>query len=105
MDRIQVLKHCINILAVVLFGAVAFLFVTYGLLYKNVPFIAVHFNVLLLVAGLTLGLLTAAGILFYTVKMVSFYRLTVCALLFFRLFLGDFSSFSAPVIYLIKSTA
>ena len=64
MDRIQVLKHCINILAVVLFGAVAFLFVTYGLLYKNVPFIAVHFNVLLLVAGLTLGLLTAAGILF-----------------------------------------
>ncbi|MDE5667112.1 MAG: hypothetical protein K2I29_02625, partial [Clostridia bacterium] len=80
------MKHCINILAVVLFGAVAFLFVTYGLLYKNVPFIAVHFNVLLLAAGLTLGLLTAAGILFYTVKMVSFYRLTVCALVFLDFF-------------------
>lgn len=86
MDRIQVLKHCLNILAVVLFSTVAFLFITYGLLYKNVPFIAEHFNMLLLASGLVLGLLTIAGILFYGLKMVSFYRLTVCALLFIDFF-------------------
>ncbi|MDE6666827.1 MAG: hypothetical protein K2K38_00595, partial [Clostridia bacterium] len=86
MDRMQVFKHCINILAVVLLSTAAFLFITYGLLYKNVEFIAVHFNILLLVSGLILGLLMVGGILFYALKMVSFYRLTICALVFIDIF-------------------
>ncbi len=86
MDRIQVLKHCINILAVVLLSTVAFLFIAYGLLYKNVDFIAVHFNILLLSAGLVLGLMLMGGILFYALKMVSLYRLTICALVFIDIF-------------------
>lgn len=80
MNRIKVLKHCINILAVVLFSAVAFLFTAYGLLYKNVDFIAVHFNILMLVSGLVLGLALVTGILFYALKMVSLYRLTIFVL-------------------------
>lgn len=86
MDRIQVLKHCINILAVVLLSTAAFLFIAYGLLYKNVEFIAVHFDILLLISGLVLGLLMIAGILFYALKMVSLYRLTICALVFIDIF-------------------
>lgn len=78
----QVLKYCINILAVVLLSATAFLFIAYGLLYKNVEFIAVHFNILLLISGLVLGLLMIGGILFYVLKMVSLYRLTICTLVF-----------------------
>ncbi|MDE7167766.1 MAG: VTT domain-containing protein [Clostridia bacterium] len=86
MDRIRVLKYCINILAVVLLSTAAFLFIAYGLLYKNVEFIAVHFNILLLVSGLVLGLLMVGGILFYALKMVSLYRLTICALVFIDIF-------------------
>ncbi|MDE7082670.1 MAG: VTT domain-containing protein [Clostridia bacterium] len=86
MDRMQVLKHCINILAVVLLSTVAFLFISYGLLYKNVDFIAVHFNILLLVSGLVLGLIMVGGLLFYALKMVSLYRLTICTLVFLDIF-------------------
>ncbi len=86
MDRIRVLKHCISILAVVLLSTAAFLFIAYGLLYKNVEFIAVHFNILLLISGLILGLLMVGGILFYALKMVSLYRLTICALVFIDIF-------------------
>ncbi len=86
MDSMQVLKHCVNILAVVLLSTVAFLFIAYGLMYKNVEFIAENFNILLLVSGLVLGLILIGGILFYALKMVSLYRLTVCTLVFIDIF-------------------
>ena len=47
MKRTEVLKHCINVLAVVLMGAIAFLFTAYGLLYKNVGFIVDNFSILM----------------------------------------------------------
>lgn len=86
MDRTKILKHCINILAVVLLGTVAFLFIAYGLLYKNVAFIAENFSALMLAAGLVLGFMTAGGILFYALKRVAIYRFTVCVLVFLDIF-------------------
>ena len=43
----KALKHTVNILAAVLFGAVAFVFIAYGLAYKSLPFIDRHFMLLL----------------------------------------------------------
>ena len=82
MDRIKVLKHCINILAVVLLSAIAFLFVAYGLFYKNVAFIADNFNILFWSSFGVFLALTFFGIIFYALKKTSLYRLTVCSLIF-----------------------
>ena len=82
MNRSAILKHIINILAVVLTGAIAFLFISYGLLYKNIDFIAEHFTVLLTISGVICALLVVCGVLCYTFNKISFYRLTICALIF-----------------------
>lgn len=95
MDRADVLKHIINIVAVVLSGAIAFLFISYGLLYRNLDFIAEHLNLLLVISGVACALLTAAGILFYAFKKVSLYRLTVCTLIFADIFAVVFSALCA----------
>ena len=82
MKRTEVLKHCINVLAVALMGAIAFLFTAYGLLYKNVGFIVDNFNTLMsLAAGFSLFAVVAA-ILFYICGKQSLYRLTVCIMVF-----------------------
>ncbi len=82
MKRTEVLKHCINVLAVALMGAIAFLFTAYGLLYKNVGFIVDNFNTLMtLAAGFSLFAVVAA-ILFYICGKQSLYRLTVCIMAF-----------------------
>ncbi len=82
MNRIDVIKHIINILAVVLLSAIAFLFIAYGLNYRSPSFIDVHFNLLLAVSGTLSALIMAAGILFYAIKKISLYRLIVCLLVF-----------------------
>lgn len=82
MKRTEVLKYCINVLAVALMGAIAFLFTAYGLLYKNVGFIVDNFNTLMsLAAGFSLFAVVAA-ILFYICGKQSLYRLTVCIMVF-----------------------
>ena len=65
MKRTEVLKHCINVLAVVLMGAIAFLFTAYGLLYKNVGFIVDNFSILM---SLTVG---CGGVILYQRKAVA----------------------------------
>ena len=60
----EVLKHTVNILAAVLFGAVAFVFTAYGLAYKSLPFIAEHFMTLIIVASSVSASLVLAGIVF-----------------------------------------
>lgn len=82
MNRIDILKHIVNILAVVLMSATAFLFIAYGLLYKNVSFIIVHFNLLFSLSSILLTVLMLAGIIFYTLNKTSLYRLIVCTLIF-----------------------
>lgn len=82
MNRIEALKHTINILAVVLMSAVAFLFIAYGLLYKNADFIIVHFNLLFALSGIICSLFLVAGIIFYGFGKTSLYRLIVCTLIF-----------------------
>lgn len=82
MNRIDLLKNIINILAVVLMSAIAFLFIAYGLLYKNVNFIIVHFNLLFSLSGIVLTVIMLCGIIFYALNRTSLYRLTVCTLVF-----------------------
>ena len=78
----NVLKHCISILAVVLFGAVAFIFIAYALICKSVGFIAEYFNILFWASFAGCAVIAASGVLFYTFKKQSLYRLTVCTLIF-----------------------
>lgn len=82
MKRIDVLKHCINILAVVLLGAVAFIFIGYGLTYKNVDFIAEYFDILFWTSFALCAAIVAAGVICYIIKKSSLYRLIVCTLIF-----------------------
>lgn len=63
-------------------SAIAFLFITYGLLYKNVNFIIVHFNLLFSLSGIVLTVIMLCGIIFYALNRTSLYRLTVCTLVF-----------------------
>jgi len=82
MKRVEVFKHCVNVLAVVLLGAVAFLFIAYGLNYKSVGFIKEHFDLLFWLSFALILAITALGVLFYFLKKQSLYRLIVCALIF-----------------------
>ena len=80
--QIEVLKHTINILAAVLFGAVAFVFIAYGLAYKSLPFIYEHFSLLVILTAVFSALMIGAYIVFYLMKKQSLYRLILCALIF-----------------------
>ena len=80
--QIEVLKHTINILAAVLFGAVAFVFIAYGLAYKSLPFIYEHFSLLVILTAVFSALMIGAYIVFYLMKIQSLYRLILCALIF-----------------------
>ena len=71
----QVLKHTVNILAAVLFGAVAFVFTAYGLAYKSLPFIAEYFMPLISTAAAVSSALVLAFIVLYLFKKQALYRL------------------------------
>ena len=78
----KALKHTVNILAAVLFGAVAFVFIAYGLAYKSLPFIDRHFMPLL---SLSLGVTSAlilVYLIFYILDKKAVYRLILCVLIF-----------------------
>lgn len=83
MNRIDIIKHIINNLAVVLMSAIAFLFIAYGLAYKSISFIEFNFNILFAVAGVGFTAIMVAGIIFYAFGFKSVYRLIVCFLIFF----------------------
>lgn len=83
MNRIDIVKHIINNLAVVLMSAIAFLFIAYGLAYKSISFIEVNFNILFAVAGVGFTAIMVAGIIFYAFGFKSVYKLIVCLLIFF----------------------
>lgn len=78
----KALKHTVNILAAVFFGAVAFVFIAYGLAYKSLPFIDRHFMLLL---SLSLGVTSAlilVYLIFYILDKKAVYRLILCVLIF-----------------------
>ena len=78
----KALKHTVNILAAVLFGAVAFVFIAYGLAYKSLPFIASNFMTLVSVSAAVTGGLSLAYIILYLFQRQALYRLITCALIF-----------------------
>ncbi len=82
MKHTEFLKHCVNVLTVVLLSAVAFLFTAYGFFYKNISFFEIHFNLLIGISAVTVSVIMIAGILFYIFGKQSLYRLTVCGLVF-----------------------
>ena len=82
MNRVEILKHILNILSVVLMSEIAFIFIAYGLLYKNVDFFIVYFNLLISITGILSTLFMVLGIIFYGLNKTSLYRLTVCLLVF-----------------------
>lgn len=82
----QVLKHIVNILATVLFGAVAFVFTAYGLAYKSLPFIAENFMPLISTAAAVTFALVLAFIVLYLFKKQVVYRLITCTLIFLDIF-------------------
>lgn len=82
MKHADAIKHCVNVLVIVLASALAFLFIAYGLLYKSVSLIADHFTVFFWLSAAACALLMVAGILFYVLQKKSLYRLVVCVLLF-----------------------
>ncbi len=81
-DYKEVLKHLANNLAAVLFGAVAFVFIAYGLAYKSLPFIASNFMTLVSVSAAVTGGLSLAYIILYLFQRQALYRLITCALIF-----------------------
>ena len=78
-----VLKYTISILAAALLGAVAFVFIAYGLAYKSLPFIANNFILLISLSSSTLGILVIAYIVFYVLNKQAVHRLIFCTLVFF----------------------
>lgn len=78
----EVLKHTVNILATVLTGAVAFVFIAYGLAFKSLPFIAENFTVLISVSAAVCAALVLAGIIFYLFGKQTPFRLITCTLIF-----------------------
>ncbi len=82
MVRIDVLKHLFNVLAVVLLGAVAFIFIAYGLTYKNFSFIAVHFQMLVWISFAAICTLTFCEIFLYLFNKQALFKLLMCVLIF-----------------------
>ncbi len=86
MKHREVLKHFINVLAVIILSLVAFLFIAYGFLEGNLSFFEVYLKLLTAVTGVVTATLAAAGILFYFLKKQSSFRLIVCILIFADVF-------------------
>lgn len=82
-DYRQAIKHTVNIIAAVLFGAVAFIFIAYGLAYKSLPFISKNFPLLVSLSFGVLGTLIMLYVVFYILDKQAIYRLIFCALIFF----------------------
>ena len=78
----KALKYIINILAAVLFGAVAFVFIAYGLAYKSLPFVEKNFILLLSLSSGILGVLVLAHIVFFVLNKQAIYKLILCTLIF-----------------------
>lgn len=95
MDGKSTLKHVVNILATVLAGAVAFVFIAYALLYRSFDFIALHLTALISASAAVLGGLVIADIILYVFEKKAAYRLIFCLLIFLDLFAATFFALCA----------
>lgn len=95
MDGKSALKHVVNILAAVLSGAVAFIFIAYGLLYRSFDFIALHLTALISASAAALGALVLADVLLYIFEKKTAFRLIFCLLIFLDLLAATFYALCA----------
>lgn len=82
MKRTEILKYFASLLAAVLCGVVAFLFLSYGLSYKSLNFIALHYVLFVVLSGAVIAALTLGAILFFVFNKPTVYKLILCVLIF-----------------------
>lgn len=73
------LKGTINILFAIITALIAFLFIAYGLKYKNLPFIVDHFTLLFWLSAGVIAAMIVAYIVLFLLNKQSLYRLILCA--------------------------
>ena len=84
MKHRQALKHTANILSVLVFGSLAFLFTVYGLGYKSLPFIENNYKLLVLLTEGVVSLLIMSYIVLYLLN-----KEAICKLILFTLICGS----------------
>ena len=95
MDGKSTLKHLVNIVATVLIGAVAFVFLAYALLYRSFDFIEQHLTAIVSASAAVIGGLVLADILLYLFEKKTAYRLILCLLICLDLFAAGFYALCA----------
>lgn len=86
----SVLKHLANIMSAIVAGLAAYVFIVYGLSYKNFDFIAENFVTLVSVSGGLIFALIISYILFYVFEKQAAFRLIFCLLVCIALFSAMF---------------
>lgn len=76
----DVIKGLVNILSAVLFGALTILFTVYGLTFKSLTVIALHFHLFVWLTVGTVGVLWLAYLIFFLLNKQTSYRLIFCLL-------------------------
>ena len=82
MKRVEILKYFANILAVVLCGVVAFIFLRSGLSYKSVNFIERNYTLLSVLSGLAITGLSLSGLICFVFEKYSVFKVILCLLIF-----------------------
>lgn len=77
----KALSYTFNILAAVLFSAVAFVFIAYGLSYKSLPFIEKHYVLLMSLSSSIIGILLIGHIVFFILDKQAIHKLILCTLI------------------------
>lgn len=80
MRKTLILKNAVSVLAMLVLGSVALLFMGYGLLFKSLEFIKVYFDLLFWISASAITLLTVLGVVCWAIKKQTPYRIILCTL-------------------------
>lgn len=80
MRKTLILKNAVSVLAMLVLGSVALLFMGYGLLFKSLEFIKVYFDLLFWISASAITLLTILGVVCWVIKKQTAYRIILCTL-------------------------
>lgn len=80
MRKTLILKNAVSVLAMLVLGSLALLFMGYGLLFKSLEFIKVYFDLLFWISASAITLLTVLGVVCWVIKKQTPYRIILCSL-------------------------
>lgn len=80
MRKTLIFKNAVSVLAMLVLGSVALLFMGYGLLFKSLEFIKVYFDLLFWISTSAITLLTVLGVVCWAIKKQTPYRIILCTL-------------------------